>query len=125
MIATHCGAAAVDRRISAASADMHAPHILEIEVANVLRKFALRGLIDGSRGALALEMMRDFGIKLYPHSATLPRVWALRHNVSAYDAAYVALAELLDAPLLTCDGRLAMEIGHHATVEIIKADENF
>lgn len=104
---------------------MHAPHILEIDVANVCRKFALRGLIDGRRGAMALQMMRDFGIKLYPHSATLPRVWALRHNVSAYDAAYVALAELLDAPLLTCDGRLANSVGHNAAVEIIRADEDF
>lgn len=58
-------------------------------------------------------------IQRYPHIEVLERIWALRHNISAYDAAYVALAEALDAPLLTCDARLAAAPGHTARIELV------
>jgi predicted nucleic acid-binding protein len=62
--------------------------------------------------------LSDLPLSRYPHDVLLPRVWELRHNLTAYDAVYVALAEALDAPLLTCDRRLAAARGHHARVDL-------
>jgi len=63
--------------------------------------------------------LADVGIRRYPHRALLPRIWELRHNVTPYDAAYVALAEVLDAPLLTADARLADASGIRCAVELL------
>ena len=77
------------------------------------------GEIDQERGRAALADLSDFPLRRYPHDVLLPRIWDLRHNLTAYDAAYVALAEALDAPLLTRDQRLAAAAGHHARVELV------
>ena len=71
---------------------------------------------DAARGGAALADLADFPITRYPHDVFVPRVWALRANLTAYDAVYVALAEALDAPLLTCDARLANAAGHGARI---------
>ena len=77
------------------------------------------GEIDRDRGAAALADLADLPVRRYPHDILLPRVWELRNNLTAYDAVYVALAEALDAPLLTRDKRLAAAAGHHARVELV------
>ena len=98
---------------------LHAPHLLDIEVAQVVRRYAAKGEIDGERGRAALADLADFPLHRYPHEFLLPRVWDLRNNLTAYDAVYVALAEALNAPLLTRDQRLAAAAGHHARIELV------
>jgi predicted nucleic acid-binding protein len=112
-------AEAVERRLFDSRLTLHAPHLLDIEVAQVIRRYAAHGEIDDRRGRAALADLSDFPVRRYPHDFLLPRIWALRNNLTAYDAAYVALAEALDAPLLTRDRRLAGAAGHHARVELI------
>ena len=77
-----------------------------------------KGLITESRGDQALEDLVDLSLTRYPHDMLLSRIWALRDNLTAYDAAYVALAEALDAPLVTCDTKIAAAPGHRARVEV-------
>ena len=112
-------AGAVETRLFAAGETLHAPHLLDVEVAQVVRRYAAAGAIDRERGRAALADLVDFPLRRYPHDFLLPRVWDLRDNLTAYDAVYVALAEALDAPLLTRDRRLAAAAGHHARVELV------
>jgi predicted nucleic acid-binding protein len=103
---------------SAAEKTLHAAHLLDVEVAHVLRRYALAGDVSAKQGSEALEDLEDLSLRRYPHDVLLPRVWELRANLTAYDAVYVALAEALDAPLLTRDRRLAGAAGHRARVEM-------
>jgi predicted nucleic acid-binding protein len=112
-------AKAVEDRLFAPGQTLHAPHLLDVEVAQVIRRYALSGEIDGARGGLALADLADLPLRRYPHDFLLPRIWELRNNLTAYDAAYVALAEALDAPLLTRDRRLAAAAGHRARIELV------
>jgi len=98
---------------------LHAPCLLDVEVAQVLRRYALAGELTATRGLQAIEDLADFPITRYPHDLFLPRIWELRHNTTAYDAAYIVLAEALDAPLLTRDAKLASTAGHYANIEYI------
>jgi predicted nucleic acid-binding protein len=111
-------AAAAEKRLFQAGQTLHAPHLLDVEVAQVVRRYAMNGEIDGERGRAALVDLADFPLRRYPHDFLLPRVWELRNNLTAYDAVYVALAEALNAPLLTRDQRLANTAGHHAQIEL-------
>ena len=77
------------------------------------------GIITASRGQEALQDLLDLPLTRYPHDLFLWRIWELRDNLTAYDAAYVALAEALGAPLVTCDSRLASASGHHARIEVV------
>lgn len=112
-------ARAVEERLFKPQQTLHAPHLLDIEVAQVIRRYAAKGEIDSERGRAALADLADFPIRRYPHDFLLPRVWDLRNNLTAYDAVYVALAEALDAPLLTRDQRLAAAASRHARVELV------
>jgi predicted nucleic acid-binding protein len=112
-------ATAVEGRLFDPRQTLHAPHLLDIEVAQVVRRYAAKGEIDGERGRTALADLADFPLHRYPHEFLLPRVWDLRNNLTAYDAVYIALAEALNAPLLTRDQRLAAAAGHHARVELV------
>jgi predicted nucleic acid-binding protein len=112
-------AKAMEGRLFDRRETLHAPHLLDIEVAQVIRRYAASGEISSERGRIALADLADFPIRRYPHDFLLPRVWDLRHNLTAYDAAYIALAEALDAPLLTRDQRLAAAPGHYARVELV------
>lgn len=97
----------------------HAPHLLDVEVAQVLRRYAATGEIDPERCRSALVDLADFPLDRYPHDFLLGRVWELRNNLTAYDAVYVFLAETLDAPLLTRDRRLADAAGHSAQIVLV------
>ena len=98
---------------------LHAPELLDLEVAQVLRRLVREGALSASRAEAAIQDLLDLRIVRYPHSVLLPRIWQLRHNLSAYDAAYVVLAEKLGATLLTRDARLASAAGHAATIEVV------
>lgn len=110
---------AVLKRLDASHAILHAPDVLDLEIAHALRRRWLAGEIDEARGLDALRRFEQLDIIRHPHLPLLDRVWALRHNLTAYDASYVALAELLGAPLVTRDGRLARSAGHAAAIELI------
>lgn len=112
-------ATGVEERLFAPRQTLHAPHLLDVEAAQVIRRYAANGEIGGERGRLALADLADFPLRRYPHHFLLPRIWELRNNLTAYDAAYVALAEALDAPLLTRDRRLATAPGHRARIELV------
>ncbi|MGO9604250.1 MAG: type II toxin-antitoxin system VapC family toxin [Candidatus Binataceae bacterium] len=111
--------ARVEARIFSGTESLHAPHLIDIEVTQVLRRYSATGAITASRGRDALQDLLDLSLTRYPHDVLLPRVWELRNNLTAYDAAYVALAEALGAPLVTCDGKIASASRHRARVEII------
>lgn len=112
-------AEAVASRAFAAGETIHAPHLLDIEVAQALRRLARIGELSDTRATQAVEYFHHFIIERHSHTQLLPRIWQLRDSASAYDAAYLALAEALDAPLLTCDGKLARSHGHTAKVELV------
>jgi predicted nucleic acid-binding protein len=112
-------AKAVEDRLFAPRQTLHAPHLLDVEVAQVIRRYAANGEIDNARGRSALGDLADLPLRRYPHDFLLPRIWDLRNNLTAYDAAYVALAEVLDAPLLTRDRRLAAATGHRAQIDLL------
>jgi predicted nucleic acid-binding protein len=109
----------VGQRIASRVESLHAPHLLDIEVAQVLRRFEAGGALTPERAEQALADLLDLDVRRHAHDLLLPRVWQLRHNLTAYDAAYVALAEALDAPLVTTDGRVARAKGHQAQVEAL------
>ena len=112
-------AAAVEARLFDAGDTLYAPHLIDAEVAQVLRQYAATGQIEPGRCLDALDDLSDFPLHRYPHDVLLPRVWELRHNLTAYHAAYVALAEALDATLLTRDRRLAATSGHRARIDLV------
>ena len=97
----------IGSRIADPELGLHTPHLADIEVAQALRRYVRDGEIDAARASSALEDLRSLDLERHAHEPLLDRVWALRENLSAYDAVYVALADALDTTLLTCDGRLA------------------
>ena len=109
----------IEERIFSPSEILFAPHLLDLEVVQVLRRYCASGEIDSERGKEAIEDFKDLPINRYQHDIFLYRVWELRHNMTAYDAVYVALAETLPAPLLTRDAALASAPGHEAVIELI------
>ncbi len=111
--------ARVAERLFTPGETLHAPHLLDLEVAQVLRRYALAGELDSARGLEALDDLADLPLTRYPHDLLLPRIWELRRNLTAYDAAYVALAEALAAPLVTRDAALVSVRVHHARVELL------
>jgi predicted nucleic acid-binding protein len=110
---------AIAARLLASGLALHAPCLLDVEVTHVIRRHAARGEIVPERGHELLRDFVDLPLQRHPHDWLLPRVWELRHNLTAYDAVYVALAEALDAPLVTRDARLAAAPGHSAKVEVM------
>lgn len=114
-------APALEERILGAGETLHAPHLLDLEVAQVLRRYEARRELTPSRGKEALDLLLHFPIARYPHDPLLLRIWRLRTSLTAYDAAYVALAEALDAPVVTRDRRLARTTGHRARIEMVGA----
>ena len=104
--------------------DLHAPHLLDIEVISALRRLTATRKASAERAAEALDDLADLPITRYPHDILLNRVWELRANFSSYDGAYVALAEALTeegAALLTSDAGLARAARRHTGVEVLLA----
>lgn len=97
---------------------LHAPHLIDVEIAQVLRRYTLSGQVATKRCRDALDDWQAFRVHRYPHEPLMTRIWELRDNLTAYDAAYVALAEALEAPLLTRDARIAKAPGHRAQVDL-------
>jgi predicted nucleic acid-binding protein len=112
-------AAAIEARLFASPQTLHAPELIDVEVTQVLRRYSAAGQLDTERGRDVLNDLMDFPMKRHSHGVLLQRVWALRHNLSAYDAVYLALAESLGAALLTDDHRFVTAARRHSSVEIL------
>lgn len=99
---------------------MHAPHLIDVEVVHTLRRLVRLGDLTADRAADGMTDFRDLALIRYPHGPLIDRMWELRDNLTAYDAAFIALAEQLDAPLVTCDARIARASGVRGTVELFE-----
>jgi len=108
----------IRQRLLGPGETMHAPHLLDLEVTQVMRRYQLAGRISPERAGEALRVYGDLRIQRYPHAPLLSRIWDLRHNLSAYDGCYVALAEALRAPLMTRDRALAASLRNLVEVEV-------
>ncbi|MGH9484515.1 MAG: type II toxin-antitoxin system VapC family toxin [Terriglobales bacterium] len=110
----------VGERIRSGSTSLHVPYLADLEVTSALRSAART--VSGAEAAWqALERYRGLRLRRYPHLPLLDRVWELRQNLTLYDAVYAALAELLDAELITCDRRLAQAPGTKARITLLAA----
>ena len=108
----------IEKRIFSHGESLHAPHLLDLEVAQVLRRLVRGGEVSGPRADQAIEDISDLRITRYPHFVFLSQIWRLRQNLSAYDAAYVALADKLGATLITRDTRLASASARRLSIEV-------
>lgn len=109
----------VGDRIAASGARLHAPQLLDVEVLHALRRLVASREVPEEMGEHVVSDLADLPITRHGHEALIGRAWDLRAGLTAYDAIYVALAEALDATLLTCDGPLARAHGHEADVELV------
>ena len=103
----------------AADPDHAAPQVIDIEVFSLIRRDNLTGQLDDTLAGLAVEDLRSWPGERYGHRALLERAWELRHTVRGWDAAYVALAEALDATLVTLDQRLSNALGPRCPIEVL------
>jgi predicted nucleic acid-binding protein len=108
----------IEQRIYARQDTLHSVHLLDVEFVQVLRRLVRQGTLAPRRAVEAIEDMAALRIARYPPVLLLQRIWRLRQNLTAYDAAYVALAEELQAPLITRDRRIAAAPGHAAAIEV-------
>ena len=111
---------AAEARLFQPGETIHAPALIDVEVAQVLRRYVARGQLAAPRARASVAIAAAFPMRRYTHEPLLQRIWELRENLTAYDAAYVALAEALRAPLLTCDARLARAPGTRASIELLE-----
>jgi predicted nucleic acid-binding protein len=118
LVGTGARAGRIREKISIPGQSLHAPYLMDLEVLHTLRRHAMHGTLSRRRSDEALEDLTNIVFERYPHTPFLERVWALKDNLTAYDAAYVALAEALSAPLVTTDARLARAPGIRAEVEV-------
>jgi predicted nucleic acid-binding protein len=108
----------VREKIEIPGQSLHVPHVMDLEVLHALRRQILLGTLSRERSSEALDDLENITFVRYPHATFVDRIWSLKDYLSAYDAAYVALAEALDAPLVTMDARLARAPGIRAVVEV-------
>lgn len=108
----------VRERILVPGERLHAPHVIDLEVLSAIRRRVARNVVSPERERLARTALRDLRAVRHPHTVLLERIWELRANLTVFDATYVALAEALDAPLLTSDAKLANVPGAYARVEL-------
>lgn len=105
-------------RLARAGETVHVPHVFDLEVMAAIRRHALRGTLSTDRTRTALAALDDLRAARYSHVPLRTRIWELRENITPYDAAYVALAEALRAPLVTMDAALSQAPGLRAEVEV-------
>jgi predicted nucleic acid-binding protein len=110
----------VEARLFRDDDEFHSPHLVDVEVTQGLRRLVRAGEVSPERAAEAIADLADLDLHRHPHIDLLTRAWKLRENVTAYDAMYVALAEALDAPIVTCDAPLARAPRHRARIEAIE-----
>ena len=114
---------AAGKRLAARLADesevVHVPHLIDLEIAQVLRRYVHIGTLTERAGTLALDRWRDLDAERYSHEPFLARIWELRDNLTAYDAVYVALAEALSTVLVTGDRKLVGSPRIRATIELM------
>jgi predicted nucleic acid-binding protein len=103
----------------AAEDELHAPHLLDLEVLSAIRRLHRTGLLAETGAVQARTKLGLLPVRRYPHGPLAARIWELRDNLTVYDAAYVALAEALDATLVTADGLLAKAPGSRCTIELV------
>jgi predicted nucleic acid-binding protein len=111
--------ARVEARLFGEEDELHAPHLLDVEIAQGLRRLVRTGEVSSGRAEEAIADLTDLDLLRHAHVDLLDRAWKLRDNISAYDAMYVALAEAIEAPIVTCDSPLAEAPGHRARIEVI------
>jgi predicted nucleic acid-binding protein len=111
--------ARVEARLFGEEDELHAPHLLDVDVAQGLRRLVRTGEVSSGRAEEAIADLTDLDLHRHAHLDLLDRAWKLRDNISAYDAMYVALAEAIEAPIITCDRPLAKAPGHRARIEVI------
>jgi len=119
VVADTPGSESVRRRL-AADPDHAAPHVIDVEVFGIIRREHLLGRLDRTAAAQAVADLREWPGERYGHRALLDRAWELRATIRGGDAAYVALAEVLDATLLTTDSRLAAAPGPTCPIEVMR-----
>lgn len=108
----------IEQRIYARPVTLHSVHLLDVEFLQVLRRLVRQGILQPARAEQAIEDLLALRITRHAPALLLRRIWRLRQNLTAYDAAYVALAEELHAPLITRDQRIAAAPGHTAAIEV-------
>jgi predicted nucleic acid-binding protein len=111
---------AIATRIADPALSLHAPHLVDVEVAQALRRYAREGGIDDATARAAIGDLHELDLERHAHEPLLDRVWQLRRNLTAYDAVYVALAEALDGVLVTCDARLTRALGAARRVVLVR-----
>jgi len=109
----------IEERVFGSGDTLHVPHLLDVEVTHVVRRYVLAGDLRETRATAALDLLAAMPLIRHPHTAMLPRIWALHQNHTAYDATYIALAEGLDATLLTRDARLARSRVRAARIDLL------
>jgi len=109
----------VEARLFGEDDELHAPHLLDVEIAQALRRLLRMGEVSSVRAGEAIADLTDLDLHRHSPVDLVGRAWKLRNNMSAYDAMYVALAEALEAPIVTCDHPLGRAPGHRARIEVI------
>jgi predicted nucleic acid-binding protein len=109
----------VEARMFRDEDELHAPHLVDVEVVQGLRRLVHTDEVSSGRAAEAIEDLTELDLHRHVHFDLAGRAWKLRNNISAYDAMYVVLAEAIDATIVTCDGPLAKAPGHRAKIELI------
>jgi predicted nucleic acid-binding protein len=110
----------VETRLLRDGDELHAPHLLDVEIVQGLRRLARTREISPGRAEEAIADLADLDLHRHAHTDFLDRAWRLRDNITAYDAIYVAFAEAIRAPMVTCDHPLGTAPGHRARIEIIE-----
>ena len=120
LLGSERGDAVVAQLLDDPEGEFFAPDLLDVEVVQAFRRLARSGAVSDARATGAVELLQALPVERPSAAILVPRIWTLRDNLSAYDATYVALAEALDCPLLTCDARSAGAPGHGVEVRIVR-----